>query len=110
MDTVSATELARNTRDLLDKVTNNGETIGISRNNALIARLSPPVRSKTATQVLSDIKLPAWSPAQANEWLTDSKHDFETAWQTHGSDLGQLPVGCAGWRPIDPRSAGHGLR
>jgi len=77
MDTVSATELARNTRDLLDKVTNNGETIGISRNNALIARLSPPVRSKTASQVLSDIKLPAWSPAQANEWLTDSKHDFD---------------------------------
>ena len=55
METISATELARNTSVILDKVTNRGQTLGISRNNALIARLSPPLLSMTASQVLAGI-------------------------------------------------------
>ena len=77
MDTVSATELARNTSDILDKVTSRGQTLGISRNNALIARLSPPLLSMTASQVLAGIKLPWLSPGQADEWLNDSKQGFD---------------------------------
>lgn len=77
MDTISATELARNTSDILDKVTSRGQTLGISRNNALIAQLSPPTRSMTASQVLAGIKLPSLSPAQAEEWLNDSKQGFD---------------------------------
>ncbi len=77
MDTISATELARNTRDILDKVTSRGETVGISRNNALIAQISPPVRHMTASQMLANIKLPKLSSQEADKWLNDSKPRFD---------------------------------
>lgn len=39
---ITATELARNTRDILDRVAAGGETITIERNHALIAQIMPP--------------------------------------------------------------------
>jgi len=77
MDTISATELARNTSDILDKVTSRGQTLGISRNNALIAQLSPPTRSMTASQILAGIKLSVFSPKEGHEWLKTSQQGFD---------------------------------
>jgi hypothetical protein len=37
MQTVSATDLARNTREILDKVVSGGETVAIERNHTMIA-------------------------------------------------------------------------
>jgi len=77
MDTISATELARNTSDILHKVTSRGQTLGIYRNNALIAQLSPPTRSMTASQILAGIKLSVLSPKESDEWLKTSRHSFD---------------------------------
>jgi antitoxin (DNA-binding transcriptional repressor) of toxin-antitoxin stability system len=41
MQTISATELARNTREVLDRVVTGGEVVAIERNHALIAQIGP---------------------------------------------------------------------
>ena len=37
MQAISATDLARNTREMLDRVSSQGETVAIQRNQTLIA-------------------------------------------------------------------------
>jgi antitoxin (DNA-binding transcriptional repressor) of toxin-antitoxin stability system len=39
MHAISATELARNTREVLDRVASQGETVTIQRNQTLIAQI-----------------------------------------------------------------------
>jgi antitoxin (DNA-binding transcriptional repressor) of toxin-antitoxin stability system len=74
--TISATELARNTREILDRVFSAGQTVAIERNQTLIAQIMPAQRSMTAAQALSGLQLPLLTPAQANAWLSESKENF----------------------------------
>jgi antitoxin (DNA-binding transcriptional repressor) of toxin-antitoxin stability system len=74
--TISATELARNTREILDRVFSAGQTVAIERNQILIAQIMPAQRSMTAAQALSGLQLPLLTPAQANAWLSESKENF----------------------------------
>ncbi len=76
MQTVSATDLARSTRKILDTVASRGETILIERNHVTIARIVPPAPSMTATQALADW-LPMLTPQQGADWLRDSRHAFD---------------------------------
>jgi antitoxin (DNA-binding transcriptional repressor) of toxin-antitoxin stability system len=78
MQTISATDLARNTREILDKVANQGEAVAIERNRALIAQIVPPERTMTAAQALAGLR-PMLTPEQAAAWLADSKGDFDDA-------------------------------
>ena len=73
MQTISATDLARNTREVLDKVANRGETVAVERNHALIAKIVPAEPSMTATEALMGLPLPMLTAAQASAWLKDSR-------------------------------------
>jgi antitoxin (DNA-binding transcriptional repressor) of toxin-antitoxin stability system len=73
MRTISATDLARNTREILDQVVSRGETVTIERNRTVIAQIVPPERTMTAAQALAGLGLPMLTPKQAAAWLTDSK-------------------------------------
>jgi antitoxin (DNA-binding transcriptional repressor) of toxin-antitoxin stability system len=79
MQTISATDLARNTREILDRVASQGETVAIERNHTLIAQITPPLRSMTASQALAGLALPVLTPTQATAWLQDSREDFGDA-------------------------------
>jgi antitoxin (DNA-binding transcriptional repressor) of toxin-antitoxin stability system len=84
MQTITATELARNTRAVLDTVASRGETVAIERNQTLIAQIIPPQRTMTASQALAGLALPGLAfpiltPAQATAWLKDSKDGFGDA-------------------------------
>jgi antitoxin (DNA-binding transcriptional repressor) of toxin-antitoxin stability system len=75
MQTISATDLARNTREILDKVASGGETMAVERNHVMIAQIVPPEQRMTVVQALAGIT-PMLTPRQAAAWLTDSKDDF----------------------------------
>lgn len=79
MQTISATELARNTRQILDQVASNAETLAIERNRTVIAQIMPPERTMTARQALAGLTFPMLTPTQAAEWLKDSRQDFGDA-------------------------------
>ncbi len=79
MQTISATELARNTREILDRVVIQGETVTIERNHTLIAQLMPPQRTMTAAQALAGLRWPVLTPTQAKAWLKDSRGNFGDA-------------------------------
>ncbi|EAR22414.1 type II toxin-antitoxin system Phd/YefM family antitoxin [Nitrococcus mobilis] len=78
MQTISATELARHTREVLDKVASRGESVAIERNRIMIARIVPPEPTMTAAQALAGLT-PMLTPEQAARWLEDSKEDFDEA-------------------------------
>jgi antitoxin (DNA-binding transcriptional repressor) of toxin-antitoxin stability system len=77
MQTISATELARNTREILDKVASRGETVVIERNSTMIAKIVPPEITMTAAQAFSGLKFPILTLQQAKAWLKDSKGQFD---------------------------------
>lgn len=79
MQTISATDLARNTREILDKVASCGETVAIERNHIMVAKIVPSERNMTASQALAGLELPIYTPQQAAAWLKDSKEDFNQA-------------------------------
>lgn len=74
---ISATDLARNTREVLDRVVSEGLAIGIARNQTLIAQIVPPVRTMTAAQALAGLSLPKLTAKQTDVWLADSKSEFD---------------------------------
>jgi antitoxin (DNA-binding transcriptional repressor) of toxin-antitoxin stability system len=76
MQTISATELARNTSKILDRVISRGESVAVERNRAVIAQIIPPSRTMTAAQALSGLE-PGLSPEQAAAWLRDSRDEFD---------------------------------
>jgi antitoxin (DNA-binding transcriptional repressor) of toxin-antitoxin stability system len=76
MQTISATDLARNTREILDRVASGGEAVAIERNRMMIARIVPPERTMTAAQALAGLR-PMLTPKQADAWLKDSKQHFD---------------------------------
>jgi antitoxin (DNA-binding transcriptional repressor) of toxin-antitoxin stability system len=75
MQTISATDLARNTSKILDKIAGRGESVAIERNHVMIAKIIPPEQTMTAAQALADLT-PMLTPRQAADWLKDSKGDF----------------------------------
>jgi antitoxin (DNA-binding transcriptional repressor) of toxin-antitoxin stability system len=78
MYTISATELARNTRKILDAVAGRGETVVVERNHVLIARIVPSESTMTAAQALAGLQ-PMLTPSQAAAWLADSRSEFDDA-------------------------------
>lgn len=76
MQTVSATDLARNTRQILDQVASLGECVLVERNHTVVAQIAPPQRTMTAAQALAGLAYPVLTPAQAHAWLADSKPDL----------------------------------
>ena len=76
MQTITATELTRNTREILDRVATRGETVTIERNHTLIAQIMPPQRTMTAAQALAGLTFPILTPQQASAWLHESKEGF----------------------------------
>ncbi|MGS0741630.1 type II toxin-antitoxin system Phd/YefM family antitoxin [Glaciimonas sp. GG7] len=77
MQTISATDLARNTREILDKIVSRGETMMIERNHTIVAKILPPEHTMTAHQALAGLGLSILSPEQAAAWRMDSKQDFD---------------------------------
>jgi antitoxin (DNA-binding transcriptional repressor) of toxin-antitoxin stability system len=78
MQTISATDLARNTREILDRVASRGETVAVERNRTTIARIVPAERTMTAAQALAGLQV-MLTPEQAAAWLKDSKEHFDEA-------------------------------
>jgi antitoxin (DNA-binding transcriptional repressor) of toxin-antitoxin stability system len=76
MQTISATDLARNTREILDRVASGGETVAVERNRTTIAKIVPSERTMTAAQALAGLQ-PMLTPKQAAAWLKDSKENFD---------------------------------
>ena len=76
MQIITATDLARNTRKILDQVASRGETVAIERNHIVVAKIVPPEQTMTAAQALDGLQ-PMLTPTQAAEWLRDSKEEFD---------------------------------
>ena len=76
MQTISATDLARHTRQILDGVASRGETVAIERNHVLIARIMPSEAAMTAVQALAGFR-PMLTPRQAAAWQKDSQGGFD---------------------------------
>ncbi len=76
MQIISATDLARNTRKILDDVVSRGETLEIARNNVTVALLSPAATTMTAAQALSGLR-PILTPDDGAAWLKESREAFD---------------------------------
>jgi antitoxin (DNA-binding transcriptional repressor) of toxin-antitoxin stability system len=76
MQTITATDLARNTRKILDAVAGRGETVLVERNHVAIARIVPPQPAMTASQALAGFQ-PLLTAEQAADWLRDSRNAFD---------------------------------
>lgn len=70
MHTISATDLARNTRAILDSVATRGESIAVERNHITIARIVPPEPTMTVAQALAGLR-PTLTQQQASAWLAE---------------------------------------
>lgn len=71
MQTITATELARNFRVMLDRVEFRREELLIVRNNHPVARITPGPATMTALEAFSDLYRTL--PDKAGEdWLADS--------------------------------------
>ena len=71
MQVISASDLARNTSAILERILT-GETVSVMRNRTEIAHIVPAKRTMTAAQAIAGLggKLP---PAQGASWLKDSR-------------------------------------
>jgi antitoxin (DNA-binding transcriptional repressor) of toxin-antitoxin stability system len=78
METISATELARNTRQILDRIAVRGETVLVERNHVTIAKIAPPEVSMTAEQALAGLRA-MLTPRQGAAWQADSRDQFGEA-------------------------------
>ena len=76
METITATELARSPRAVLDSVLMRREAVVIERNQVAIARLVPAEHTMTAAQALADFR-PTLTPQQASAWLQDQRGSFD---------------------------------
>ncbi|WP_042625705.1 type II toxin-antitoxin system Phd/YefM family antitoxin [Burkholderia plantarii] len=76
MPTITATDLARRTRQILDQVALRRETVVVERNQTVIARLVPAEPVMTAAQALEGLPTSLGAEAAAR-WLQDSRDSFE---------------------------------
>ncbi len=72
MHTVTATELSRNFRVMLDKVEFKHEELIVVRNNHEVARIIPGPATMTALEAMTDI-YGILSEDAAVDWLDDSR-------------------------------------
>ena len=72
MQTISATDLAWHTREVLDKVAVHGTTVIVARSERVIARSTPEAPHMTAREALAGLES-VLTPAEANAWLQDSR-------------------------------------
>lgn len=72
MRTITATELARNLRRVLDRLAIEGEEIVIERNREQVARLLPGPARQTALQAMADLYRTLPEEAAAT-WKADSR-------------------------------------
>ncbi len=77
MRAISATDLARNTREILDQVAAQGETVVIERNHTIVAQIVLAQRTMTASQALAGLEPFMLTPKQADGWLKDSRGDID---------------------------------
>lgn len=77
MRTVTATELARNFRAMLDNVEFKHEQLIIIRNNHEVARVIPGPATMTAVEAMTDI-YHTLSEDTAKGWLKDSRKHKKT--------------------------------
>ena len=75
MQVISASDLARNTSAILERVLT-GETVSVMRNRTEIAHIMPAKRTMTAAQAVSGLE-GKLTPAQGNSWLKDSLGEFD---------------------------------
>ena len=74
MQTVTATDLARNFRTMLDRVEFRHEALLIMRNNHPVARIVPGPATMTAAEAFADLY--GTLPEEAGRgWLADSRLD-----------------------------------
>jgi antitoxin (DNA-binding transcriptional repressor) of toxin-antitoxin stability system len=69
--TITATELARNLRQVLDRLAIEGEEIVVERNRAQVARLLPGPARQTALEAMADLYRTLPEDAAAT-WEADS--------------------------------------
>lgn len=72
MKTITATELARNLRQVLDRMVADPEEIIIERNNRQIGRLIPGPGRQTALEAMADLYRTLPENA-GKDWLQDSR-------------------------------------
>ena len=72
MRTITATELARNLRRVLDRLAIEGEEIAIERNREQVARLLPGPARQTALEAMADLYRTLPEDA-ATTWEADSR-------------------------------------
>jgi len=72
MKTITATELARNLRRVLDRLAIEGEEVVIERNREQVARLLPGPARQTALEAMADLYRTLPEDAAAN-WEADSR-------------------------------------
>jgi antitoxin (DNA-binding transcriptional repressor) of toxin-antitoxin stability system len=75
MDVVSASDLARNTSAILERILK-GETVSVMRNRTEIAHIVPAKRTMKTAQAIAGLE-GGLSPAQGESWLTDSRGEFD---------------------------------
>ncbi|HVN64819.1 MAG TPA: type II toxin-antitoxin system Phd/YefM family antitoxin [Candidatus Binataceae bacterium] len=72
MKNITATELARNLREVLDRLAVGGEEVVIERNNRQVARLVPGPGRMTALEAMADLYRTLPEKAAA-KWEADSR-------------------------------------
>ncbi|WP_179404309.1 type II toxin-antitoxin system Phd/YefM family antitoxin [Burkholderia guangdongensis] len=75
MPIITATDLARHTRQILDRVARSGETVIVERNQTPVARIVPAEPNMTASQALEGLAT-GLSAIEGQRWLQDSRADF----------------------------------
>ncbi|MGO9936662.1 MAG: type II toxin-antitoxin system Phd/YefM family antitoxin [Terracidiphilus sp.] len=75
MQSISASDLARRTSAILERILT-GETVSVVRNRTEIAHIVPAKRTMTATQAIAGLE-GKLSPAQGKSWLKDSRKGLD---------------------------------
>ncbi len=75
MQNVSASDLARNTSAILERILT-GETVRVMRNRTEIAHIIPAKRTMTAAQAIAGLE-GKLTPTQGDSWLTESRGEFD---------------------------------
>jgi antitoxin (DNA-binding transcriptional repressor) of toxin-antitoxin stability system len=75
MEIISASDLARNTSAILERILM-GETVSVMRNRTEIAHIVPAKRTMKAAQAIAGLE-GGLSPAEGESWLKDSRGEFD---------------------------------
>ena len=75
MQIISASDLARNTSAILERILL-GETVSVMRNRTEIAHIVPAKRTMTAAQAIAGLG-GRLTPAQGDCWLKESRGEFD---------------------------------